>query len=252
MTTMAAPPHADPVTEGARIAQAAEVAGLELRVAGGVAVALRCTSASAPPLSRAYKDVDVAGRAADRVRITVLLTEAGYLADEQFNALNGARRLLFYDVANQRRLDVFLDRVELCHTIDLRPRLPIPGATLPPADLLLMKLQVVETNDKDFVDMAALLVDQPFAGHDDGAINVDYLCGMAAHDWGLWRTMTMVAQRLETHSATLGNEAIAATVQEKVSELLERLDSTPKSRGWRLRSRVGDRVRWYELPDDDG
>jgi hypothetical protein len=252
MTTMVAPPHADPVTEGARIAQAAEDAGLELRVAGGVAVALRCASSSSPPLSRAYKDVDVAGRAADRARITALLADAGYVGDEQFNALNAARRLLFYDVANQRRLDVFLDRVELCHAIDLRPRLSIPGATLPLADLLLMKLQVVETNDKDFVDMAALLVDQPFAAHDDGAINVDYLCGLAAHDWGLWRTMTMVAQRLETHSATLGDEAIAATVREKVSELLERLDGTPKSRGWRLRSRVGDRVRWYELPDDDG
>ena len=146
MTTMVAPPNADPVTEGARIAQAAEDAELELRVVGGVAVALRCASSASPPLSRTYKDVDVAGRAADRVRITALLTDAGYLADEQFNALNGARRLLFYDIPNQRRLDVFLDRVELCHKIDLLPRLSIPGATLPLADLLLMKLQVVETN----------------------------------------------------------------------------------------------------------
>jgi len=252
MTTMVAPPNADPVTEGARIAQAAKDAELELRVVGGVAVALRCASSASPPLSRAYKDVDVAGRAADRVRITALLTDAGYLADEQFNALNGARRLLFYDIPNQRRLDVFLDRVELCHKIDLLPRLSIPGATLPLADLLLMKLQVVETNDKDFTDMAALLVDQPFADHDDDAINVDYLCELAGHDWGLWRTMTMVAGRLETHSATLGDDAIGAAVHEKVTELLARLEATPKSRGWRLRSRVGDRVRWYELPDDDG
>ena len=66
MTTMVAPPHADPVTEGARIAQAAEDAELELRVVGGVAVALRCASSASPPLSRTYKDVDVAGRAADR------------------------------------------------------------------------------------------------------------------------------------------------------------------------------------------
>jgi len=117
MTTMVAPPHADPVTEGARIAQAAEDAELELRVVGGVAVALRCASSASPPLSRTYKDVDVAGRAADRVRITALLTDAGYLADEQFNALNGARRLLFYDIPNQRRLDVFLDRVELCREV---------------------------------------------------------------------------------------------------------------------------------------
>jgi hypothetical protein len=251
MTTMVAPPHADPVTEGARIAQAAEDAELELRVVGGVAVALRCASSSAPPLSRAYKDVDVAGRASDRVRITALLTDAGYLGDEQFNALNGARRLLFYDVANQRRLDVFLDRVELCHTIDLLPRLSIPGATLPLADLLLQNLQVVETHDKDVTDLAALRGDQQFADHDDGAINVDYRCELAGHDWGLWRTMTMVAGRLETHAAGL-DAAIGATVHAKVSELLARLESTPKSRGWRLRARDGDRVRWYELPDDDG
>jgi hypothetical protein len=252
MTTMAAPPHADPVAEGERIARAAEEDGLVLRVVGGVGVALRCASATVPPLSRSYGDVDVAGRAADRVRITALLTNAGYVAHERFNALNGASRLLFEDTANGRRLDVFLDRVELCHRIDLRPRLPIPGPTLPAADLLLMKLQVVETNEKDFLDMAALLVDQPFAGHDDDAINVDYLCALAARDWGLWRTVTMVAGRLEARAASIGDARIAATVRDKVAELIERLEREPKTRGWKLRARVGDRVRWYELPDDDG
>ncbi len=251
MTTVVAP-HADPVAEGARIARAAGETGLELRLVGGVGVALRCESAASPPLKRVYKDVDVAGRAADGVRIGELLAGAGYVADERFNALNGDRRLLFFDTVNGRQLDVFLDRVELCHQIDLRPRLEIPGETLPPADLLLMKLQVVETNDKDFRDMAALLVDLPLADHDGDAINVGYLCGLAARDWGLWRTITMVARRLDAHAATLGEPAIAAAVSEKVAILLEALDSAPKSRGWRMRARVGDRVRWYELPDDGG
>jgi hypothetical protein len=251
MTTMVGP-RADPVAEGARIAHAADEALVELRLVGGVGVALRCRSAASPPLSRAYKDVDVAGRRADRVKITALLTDAGYIADEQFNALNGASRLLFFDSTNGRRLDVFLDRVELCHTIDLRPRLAIPGATLPPADLLLMKLQVVETNDKDFRDMAALLVDIPLADHDDGAINVDYLSRLAARDWGLWRTVTMVAAKLDAYAPSLGDRQITESVRKSVAELLERLESEPKSRGWRLRARVGDRVRWYEQPDDGG
>jgi len=212
-------------------------------------VALRCESAGAPPLQREYKDVDLAGRAADWVRIGALLTDAGYTAHEQFNALNSDRRLLFF-APSGRRLDVFLDRVELCHKIDLLPRLGIPGATLPPADLLLMKLQVVETNDKDFRDMAALLVDLPLADGDDEAIDVAYLSGLAARDWGLWRTMTMVAGRLEAHAGTLGDERIARAVTAKVAVLQERLESVPKTRGWRLRARVGDRVRWYELPDD--
>jgi hypothetical protein len=250
MTTMVAP-HADPIAEGSRIAHAARDGGLELRLVGGVGIALRCGSAASPPLSRAYKDVDVAGRAADGVRIGALLTESGYVADEEFNALNGATRLLFFDTANGRQLDVFLDRVELCHKIDLRPRLGIPGPTLPLADLLLMKLQIVETNDKDFRDMCALLCDQPLADHDDDAINVDYMCELAARDWGLWRTVTMVAGRLGEYAPTLGDERLAAIVREKVTTLLMRLDDVPKSRGWRLRARVGDRVRWYELPDDD-
>jgi hypothetical protein len=121
---------------------------------------------------------------------------------------------------------------------------------LPPADLLLMKLQVVETNDKDFRDMAALLVDLPLADDDDDAIDVAYLSGLAGRDWGLWRTITMVARRLDSHAATLGDERIAHAVGEKVAILLERLESAPKTRGWRLRARLGDRVRWYELPDD--
>jgi hypothetical protein len=114
-----------------------------------------------------------------------------------------------------------------------------------------MKLQVVETNDKDLRDMAALLVDHPLADHDGDAINVDYLCGLAARDWGLWRTITMVASRLDAHAPSMGDAAITGAVSEKVAALLERLESVPKSRGWRLRSRVGDRVRWYEVPDDD-
>ena len=250
MTTMVAP-HTDPVAEGSRIADAAREGGLELRLVGGVGIALRCGSAASAPLTRAYKDVDVAGRAADGARIGQLLTDSGYVADEEFNALNGATRLLYFDTANGRQLDVFLDRVELCHKIDLRPRLGIPGPTLPLADLLLMKLQVVETNDKDFRDMCALLYDQPLADHDDDAINVGYLCELASRDWGLWRTITMVAGRLGEYAPTLGDERLAAIVREKVTLLLTRLEDVPKTRGWRLRARVGDRVRWYELPDDD-
>jgi hypothetical protein len=64
--------------------------------------------------------------------------------------------------------------------------------------------------------------------------------------------MTMVARRLDAHAPTFGDASIAAAVTEKVAALLEALESIPKSRGWRLRSRVGDRVRWYELPDDGG
>jgi hypothetical protein len=105
--------------------------------------------ASDPPLRRAYADIDVVGHANQRRRITELLARLGYEADTVFNATHGARRLFFWDKANGRQLDVFLDKVEMCHVIDLGRRLDVPGPALAPADLLLLKLQVVETNEKD-------------------------------------------------------------------------------------------------------
>jgi hypothetical protein len=38
------------------------------------------------------------------------------VGDHSFNGLNGHRRLLFYDTANERRVDVFVGRFEMCHT----------------------------------------------------------------------------------------------------------------------------------------
>lgn len=242
--------HADPVAEGMRLANAAQQIGLRLRLAGGVGVAIRCPSAASAPLKRIYNDIDLVGRAADRKPITTLLIDAGYVPDNRFNTMHGARRLLFYDEAHARPLDIFLDVAELCHVIDLRRRLDIAGLTLPLADLLLMKLQVVETTDKDFRDMVALLLDQPFTGGDDRGINLHYLAGLAARDWGLWRTITTVAQGVHAYADGLGDAGIATEVRVKVATLIDALQAAPKSRGWKLRARVGERVRWYELPDE--
>src|SRR5262249_46465252 len=150
-------PLEDVVEEAARVAGAAAGEGLALRVAGGVGIALTCPSARVPPLRRAYADIDLAGRSRDRRGIGALFSRVGYEPDAQFNALHGARRLFFWDAANGRQVDVFLDRFEMCHHIDLAERLDSPGPALPLADLLLMKLQIVEANAKDLADILTLL-----------------------------------------------------------------------------------------------
>ena len=247
MTTTS--PLADIVAEGARVAEAAAEAGLDLRVAGGVGIALRCPSAAAEPLRRPYADVDLAGRAKDRKTIVQVVQGLGYEADDQFNALHGARRLFFWDRANGRQLDAFLDRIEMCHAIELGDRLTIDGPTLPFADLLLMKLQIVETNAKDLTDVLTILVDQPFT-QDESGINLRYLTDLTAADWGLWRTTTMVAERADAYARTLDGFDRVNDVHEQVRRFLEALEESPKSRSWKLRARIGERKRWYELPEE--
>jgi len=245
----AARPAQHPVAEGSRVAAAAVAAGIRLKLTGGVAVALRCPSAQEPPLRREYADVDMVGRSDDGKRIIGLLTDLGYEPDEAFNALHGATRLFFWDRHNDRQLDVFLDRVEMCHKIDLRQRLDGEDLTIPLADVLLMKLQVVETNHKDYVDVISLLSDHTFTD-DDGGLNLPYLAGLASSDWGLWRTVTMVAARTAEAARSLEGFGGAGRVGEQVTRFTRALEDEPKTRGWRLRARVGERKRWYEIPEE--
>lgn len=137
----------------------------------------------------------------------------------------------------------------MCHELDLRERLDLGMRTLSPADLLLSKLQIVETNEKDYLDVIALLSDQQLTT-DESGINVEYVARLCSSDWGWWRTVTMVAERTEMFAREViglnGSSDIAAKIRAIISEL----DSAPKTRKWKLRARMGERVRWYDLPEE--
>jgi hypothetical protein len=39
-------------------------------------------------------------------------------------------------------------------------------------------------------------------------------------------------------------------MQARLREVLDRIEAEPKGRGWKLRARIGERKRWYELPEE--
>ncbi len=245
-------PLQDIVAEGRRVSDLAQEASVTVRVTGGVGIALTCPHATAAPLARTYGDLDVVGFGKQRNKITDVFVSAGYIADEQFNAMHGARRLFFWDADNERQVDVFLDQVEMCHKIDLRTRLDGPGPSLLPSDLLLMKLQVIEANAKDLQDILTLLLDCEVAGASSTTIDADYLAALAASDWGLWRTITMVLERAQAWAGNVEGLPEPERIQDRANRLAAALNDAPKSKAWKLRARIGDRKRWYELPEDSG
>ena len=242
-------PLADPIAEGTRIAEAAAERGVPLRLLGGVAVALSCPSSRRPPLRRQYGDIDFATSSTARKEVTRFLQGLGYVPDREFNILHGHRRLYFADPVNQRQVDVFVDEANLCHRIDLRRRLETVPLTLPFAELALMKLQVVETNEKDYLDLCAIFADHELSD-DDVGVNYRYIAELCASDWGLWRTVGIVAERTEGFALQLSEFEAAERVADRLRELRSKLDTVPKSRRWKLRSRVGERKRWYEIPEE--
>jgi hypothetical protein len=242
-------PLADPVAEGRRIAEAAAEKGIPIRVVGGVAIALTCPSSRRPPLAREYADIDLASVGGAKKDVVDLLESLGYAGDKEFNLLHGHRRLYFWDERNQRQVDVFVDEANLCHRIDLKRRIDTVALTLSLADLTVLKLQVVETNEKDYLDICALFADHSLTV-DDSGVNSAYIAKLAASDWGLWRTLGMVAERSQQFALQLPEFDAAELVAERLRQLREGLDTVPKTRGWKLRSRIGDRMRWYELPEE--
>lgn len=240
-------PVEDPGAEAERIVGLATAAGLSLRAIGGVAVSLRCPSAHSAPLARSYRDIDFAARSSDGQRLTALFTAAGYQPDAEFNALHGRHRMFFWDPRHQREADVFLDRFAMCHTFDFRDRLHLSERTLPLSDLLLFKLQVMKTNEKDYKDAAALLADHPLTS--DG-LDGPHIARFLSGDWGWWRTVTLVLDRVEHYVRELPLRSERDRITETISGLLAAIEAQPKTGRWKVRAKIGERKRWYETPED--
>ena len=249
---MALTTEADILKEANRLISAAADNGITLRLLGGTAIGFRCPSSKRAAVSRKYPDIDLVGYRKQSRQIRELFSKLGYSPNEVFNALRSASRLMFFDLPNQRRVDIFLDYFEMCHKIDLKDRLALDPLTLTMADLLATKLQIFKTNEKDFKDIIALLLDHEVADTDKAdAINGKRLADLCGHDWGIYKTFTLVLDKtavmLDRFDLTPKDKEI---VKERMKRITDLIEQEPKSMGWKARARVGEKVPWYKLPDD--
>jgi hypothetical protein len=250
-------PRTDPIEEGKRVIGYAESKGVVLRLLGGVAIYLRCPSARSGNLARSYGDVDFIGHARQSPEIKRLFGELGYVPRERFNAMHGSKRLGFIDSAQQKRVDVFLDVFEMCHKLDLKGRMEIDRQTITLADLLATKLQIVQTNEKDVGDAICLLVDHEVGGTDlRDTINGEYLARLCGEDWGIYKTFTINLAGLAILAELIEKwelkEPERDLVIKRIAQLTAFIERAPKSIAWKMRASIGERVRWYELPEEDG
>jgi hypothetical protein len=217
---------------------------------GGVAVRMHAPEIPTP-LDREYKDLDFAVPKGGGGAAAKLLRDSGYEPEVVFNAMNGKERMLFHDTEHGRQVDVFVGSFRMCHEIPFADRLKAGETTVPLAELLLTKLQIIELNEKDVRDTALLLHGHEVAEHDDDAVNGQRIAEMCGSDWGLWRTITANLTRCREH---LGDYALPDSdrqrIGDRLAELLERIEAYPKTRGWKLRAKIGERKRWYDLPEE--
>jgi hypothetical protein len=258
----------DPLAESLRIVEIADARGLLVRLMGGMAI--RAHAPDWPARTRRVEvDLDFATRSRDRGAFYELLASEGYTADKRHNALFGGKQAYFVDVPRNRPVDVLVDSLEMCHRFEFGNRLGMSSPTLPLAELLLSKLQVVKINRKDVLDALVLLAEHPL-GQDDGApdsrhglgtINVPRILSFTSNDWGWWRTVTgnldtldqYLAVELTPEDLDLNNgRSILFEPAGQVAELRKAINDAPKSTRWKLRSKVGERQLWYQEPEEMG
>jgi hypothetical protein len=232
-----------------RLISEAQEQGIFLRVIGGLAIKAHSPHATHRSLERSYPDIDFVTDKAGAKKLLDFLPEMGYTPNKTFNTLSGDRRQLYYDEPRNRQIDVFIGDFEMCHKLPLADRLHIEPLTIPLAELFLSKAQVVNLNRKDALDLLALLLDHQAGPGDEETINVDLIADLCAKDWGLYTTISITIQKLDDiliQGDIELDETQAQTIRERLTAIQEAMDAVPKTLAWKMRAKIGTRVRWYE------
>lgn len=236
------------------ILKASDDAGILMRVIGSLAFQMHCPTFGylQAAMGRAYTDIDFGAYGKQNKQITEMMTKLGYLDNREVFIASEGERAIFDKPGTGLHVDVFYEKLDFCHAIYWKDRLEVDSPTIPLTELLLEKMQIVQINEKDIIDTIMLLLEHPLGEIDKETINIKLAAQLCANEWGLWRTTSMNLEKvkqLAQHFTQLTPEQ-KTKVESQVNEILARLNKEPKSLAWKIRDRVGDRVKWYKDVDE--
>jgi hypothetical protein len=232
-----------------RLVEAGRRQDLRLRAFGGLAIFAHSQD-NMRFFRRDSPDVDFIVPREQRHKLESFFEGMGYSPDKQFNLLNGMRRQIYHQGNSDRRIDILIGDFEMCHKLPLEDqRLDVDPVTIPLAELLLSKAQIVQLNRKDALDILSLLLNNELGEDEDGKIGLDRIAQLCSQDWGLYKTLTINLERVEE---LLYTDEFRLPVDERelilsrIGQIRDAVEAVPKSLAWQLRDKVGTRVRWYE------
>ena len=237
-----------------RILQASDGAGIILRVIGSLSFQMHCQKFGylQAAMGRAYTDIDFAAYRRQTKEIQAMMAGLGYKENREVFIVSEGDRAIFERPEAGLHIDVFFEKLDFCHAIYWKDRLEVDHPSIPLAEMLLEKMQIVLINEKDIIDTIMLLLEHPLGDIDHETINIKRIAALCSADWGLWRTTSMNLDKVR--QLAQGYEQLSPadkeTINSQVKTALGRIDQEPKPLAWRLRARVGDRVKWYKDVDE--
>ncbi len=242
-----------------------------LRLTGGLAV--RHYAIDLEFAEREYSDIDLIGLKRQVVAVGEVFRGLGYVENRHVAMATGNGQLQFFlpgvapasapgagsraardglpvyaEIPPSDHIDVFLDAMRMDHQVDFRDRLAINTYAIDPADLFLSKLQIVHLNEKDVHDIVTLVKDVyvDFQPH-PGVLDLHHVAEVCAADWGLYIDVMNNVDTVVEHVADYDlSPRDAARVRRTLELAQDMMTEQAKTLRWRLRARIGKRVRWYE------
>jgi hypothetical protein len=264
--------HERLMAEAHAIIDAGAVQDVVLRLTGGLAV--RHYAIDLEFAEREYSDIDLIGLKRQVVAVGDVFRGLGYVENRHVAMATGNGQLQFFlpgaapvaatggagsgaapsglpvfaEVPPSDHIDVFLDAMRMDHQVDFRDRLAINTYAIDPADLFLSKLQIVNLNEKDVHDVVTLVKDVyvDFQPH-PGVLDLHHVAEVCAADWGLYIDVMNNVDTVVEHVADYDlSPRDAARVRRTLELAQEMMTEQAKTLRWRLRARIGKRVRWYD------
>lgn len=255
------------IEEALRIVDEGKKRNITLRVMG--ALAIRIHSSELAEFHKGLKrlgirdnpgkeftDIDVMTLNKHRNQMKPFFQSINYVPDKsEYIVHMWALRHMYHEPKKQLHVDVFFDRLDMSHAIDFRNALEVDYPTIPLAELLLEKLQIVHINEKDIKDSIALFRGHIVGENDRETINVKRISELLSEDWGFWYTVTMNIGKIRSFAANyceqkLISESDLKDILMKTDQMSRELENSPKSMKWKMRARVGTQKKWYKDVED--
>ena len=245
------------LSEGRKIVEDANQRGITLRLLGATAIMIHSPKdlPAFDKLNRQLSDIDFMALSKQEKKVIEFLQEKSYIYDRTNRSVamtSSSSRYIFEHPTNKMHVDIFFDKLQMCHTIDFTKRLSVDSPTISLADLLLEKMQIVEINEKDLKDTLVLLREHEIDTHDNDTINQTYVSGILSRDWGFYYTVTQNLNKVRdaAQKYPIFEPSDQQVVKSKIDKLLDAIERQPKTMGWKMRSKIGTKQRWYTEVED--
>jgi hypothetical protein len=242
----------DYLDEVYRILDSAKTEKAELRVLGSTAFRIHCQRNKDlfESLKRELTDIDLAASGKDRKKVKSIFQSLDYEIDQRILMEAEGSRFFFRNPSKGVEADVFFDKLEMCHVIPFKDRLSFDYPTVPLAELLLEKMQIVKINEKDIKDTAVLLLEHEVGSGDREKIDLNYIASLLSDDWGFYYTVTTNLTKVKTFLSS-GTLLAALTAEQKqristnIDTLQKSIEDAAKTWRWKFRAKVGPSKQWY-------